>query len=212
MAIQSSVLLLASFLFAANALSGLRRSPATIYTCPNARFPCKDRCEVMHGPCLSALDHCDANDGGTCQLTTCYRSCGCGKRPGPDLTCFNMCNFNLGQGQAANALQICVTLYTPWISESQDAYKNRNTGGQHRRRRGKPFGVQSLDPNAPHHRRRGVPKGEVPTDPPGLNLEMLRNGGTWPPYNAHTDRGLGRRRRGVSVTATPSSGNPEQYQ
>lgn len=72
MAIQSSVFVLASLLFAAHALTGLRKRGGSQVDaqstfpvvpdelgCPSRRFPSLTRCRILMGPCLGQLDKCD---------------------------------------------------------------------------------------------------------------------------------------------------------
>ena len=109
MAIQSSVLVLASLLFAAHALGGLRakgglnqnisvEANVEYHSCPNKRFPCEGRCEVMHRRCQKELDGCDAETPNRkhCPLTKCFSKCGCGKSQGSHaMTCHQRFRISL---------------------------------------------------------------------------------------------------------------------
>jgi len=136
MAIQSSVLVLASLLFAAHALGGLRakgglnqnisvEANVEYHHCPNNRFPCYGRCEVMHRRCQKELDGCDAETPNRqhCPLTKCLSKCGCGKSPGSHaMTCHQHCIAGK-PSRAETGLMDCVVKNTRWMQEVMVANK-----------------------------------------------------------------------------------------
>jgi len=92
---------------------------STRYRCPNSRFPCPGRCEVMHGRCQRELNGCDAEtpNRAHCPLTTCLSKCGCGKGAGSDaMTCHQRCIAGK-PSKAETDLMDCVVKNTHWMQE-----------------------------------------------------------------------------------------------
>jgi len=95
------------------------------FLCPNARFPCRGRCKVMHGKCQKEVDGCDAETPNRkhCPLTRCFSKCGCGKGAnGYAMTCHQRCIAGK-PSKAENALMDCVIKNTHWMQEVIKANK-----------------------------------------------------------------------------------------
>ena len=119
MAIQRSVLVLASLLFVADAFTGfLKNTVKDQKSCPTTRFPCLERCQTMHQDCSTELDNCDAaaaqNGGGSanCQVAACLKNCGCSHTGTQG--CNRNCLTSYSDAESV-ALIKCVARNTPWI-------------------------------------------------------------------------------------------------
>jgi len=96
--------------------------PRPAYGCPNERFPCKDRCEVMHHKCQDELTKCDAatkpggfRSHGRCEITVCFAKCGCGHSPGgSSMACHDKC-LKAHNNPGDFALKTCVFKNTKWL-------------------------------------------------------------------------------------------------
>jgi len=84
--------------------------------CPNARFPCKDRCEVMHNSCQSQLSACDAGTPSKhCALTECFKACGCSHGSNSTaMACHDKCLMK-HNAPSDIPLKQCVYKNTKWI-------------------------------------------------------------------------------------------------
>jgi len=96
--------------------------PRPPYGCPNKRFPCKDRCDIMHNKCAKELAACDKStkpggfrSNGRCELTVCFSKCGCGHNPsGQSMACHDKC-LKTHNNPGDIALKTCVFKNTKWI-------------------------------------------------------------------------------------------------